>query len=208
MDNKNVSKVDQIIGVAQKLFGMYGLDKVSMLEIANSLHISKASLYYYFPDKMSIYKAVLEKEHAEFISRITDMVNGIKTPGKKLSEYAVMRLEYFRRLLNLSRIRLEAYSDMKPVFRETNQIFREKEMVIVKGILESGVDNDIFRIDDITETASLFLDLLKGLRTSIITDHRTLMLDNAAFESILDRTRSFIRIFINGLKYRQAYNKL
>jgi AcrR family transcriptional regulator len=199
---RTISKVDQIIEVAQRLFGMYGLEKVSMLEIASELHFSKASLYYYFPDKENIYKAVLEKEQAEFINRITEKINGISNPEKMLSEYATMRLEYFSRLLNLSRLRLEVYSDMKPVFRETTMLFKEKELGIVMDIFNLGIKKKIFRIGDKEMTASLFLDLLKGLRVSIITDRRMLVIDQEEYSRLLIRTKAFTKIFINGLKYR------
>jgi AcrR family transcriptional regulator len=199
---KNTGKVDQIIMIAQRLFGIYGLEKVSMLEIAEELHLSKASLYYYFPDKMSIYKAVLEKEQEEFISRITEKIRKIRKPEKMLSEYAIMRLEYFSRLLNLSRLRLEVFSNIKPVIRETNLLFREKEMAIVEDILKRGVENNKFKIDDIPATASLFLDLLRGLRTTVITDRRTLVLDKTEFENILEKTATFTDVFVKGLKYR------
>ena len=60
------NKTDLIIEAAQKRFGLYGVEKTSMREIANDLKLSKASLYYYFPDKESLYKAVVEKEQKEF----------------------------------------------------------------------------------------------------------------------------------------------
>ena len=90
-----------------------------MREIAEDLKLSKASLYYYFPDKESLYKAVVEKEQAEFISSISERISSIHEPEQLLLEYVNARLTYFRTLLNLSRLRLESYSGLKPSFRET-----------------------------------------------------------------------------------------
>src|SRR5665648_72271 len=104
-------KLQQITETAQKLFGLYGVEKTSMREIADDLNLSKASLYYYFPDKESLYKAVIEKEQDEFIIKIHEKIRSIKEPGLLLREYAVTRLSYFRTLLNLSRLRWETYSD-------------------------------------------------------------------------------------------------
>ena len=39
-------KVQMIIEASQKRFGLYGIEKTSMREIANDLKLSKASLYY------------------------------------------------------------------------------------------------------------------------------------------------------------------
>ena len=46
-------KVKLIIEASQRRFGLYGIEKTSMREIADDLKLSKASLYYYFPDKES-----------------------------------------------------------------------------------------------------------------------------------------------------------
>ena len=54
------------------------------------------------------------------------------------------RLSYFRTLLNLSRLRLEAYSGLKPGFRETIQMFKEKEKEIIMRIFEKGISKGIF----------------------------------------------------------------
>jgi TetR/AcrR family transcriptional regulator len=179
---KNKNKINQIIEAAQRLFGIYGIEKVSMLEIANELKLSKASLYYYFPDKESLYKAVLEKEHMEFISTITGIKRTLKNPEKMLKEYVTLRL--------------------KPVFRETFLIFKEKEKELIIEIFKMGVKTGRFHIKDIDRTASLFLDLLKGLRIAAMKDRRTFVIEPEEYKRLLERTKVFTEIFIKGLENR------
>src|SRR5438128_9330539 len=54
-------KRETIIEAALKRFTHFGVGKTTMNEIADDLSISKASLYYYFPDKLNLYGAVLQK---------------------------------------------------------------------------------------------------------------------------------------------------
>jgi TetR/AcrR family transcriptional repressor of mexJK operon len=171
-----------------------------MRELAEDLNLSKASLYYYFPDKESIYKAVFEKEQDEFIGKISERILNIEEPELLLREYAVTRLSYFRTLLNLSRLRLEAYSDLKPVFKESIILFKEKEKEIIVKIFEKGITKSIFYINDTYNTASLFLDLLKGLRISVVNDKKTLIIEQEEFDRLLEKTMNFTDIFIKGLK--------
>jgi len=196
------NKMQQIIDVAQKRFGVYGLEKTSMREIAEDLNLSKASLYYYFPDKESLYRAVVEKEQDEFIAKISENILNIKEPETLLQEYAVNRLSYFRKLLNLSRLRLEAYSDLKPVFKESIILFKEKEKEIIIKIFEKGIRNKIFSIKDTNYTASLFLDLLKGLRISVVNDKQTMFIEQEEFDRLLEKTMAFTIIFIKGLEIK------
>jgi AcrR family transcriptional regulator len=193
-------KVQIIIEASQKRFGLYGVEKTSMREIADDLKLSKASLYYYFPDKASLYKAVVEKEQMEFIDKITGRILSIEEPEQLLLEYCISRLSYFRTLLNLSRLRMEAYSDLKPGFRETIQIFKEKEKEIIKKIFEKGIVGGIFYIKDTEQTASLFLDLLKGLRITVVNEKETLIIEQEEYDLLLEKTIAFTNLFIKGLK--------
>jgi AcrR family transcriptional regulator len=196
-------KVQLIIEASQKRFGLYGIEKTSMREIADDLKLSKASLYYYFPDKESLYCAVVKKEQDEFLDKISKRILSFHEPEQLLLEYANARLSYFRTLLNLSRLKLEDYSDLKPVFRETIMLFKEKEKEIIMKILEKGKDKGIFFIKNPDATASLFLDLLKGLRISVVNDNKTLIIEQEEFAQLLENTNTFTEIFINGLKFKQ-----
>lgn len=197
------SKKDgQIIIAAQQRFGLYGVEGTSMQEIADDLGISKASLYYYFPDKQSLYKAVVEKEQIEFIDKISERITVINEPDILLREYSVSRLSYFRTLLNLSRLRMEDFSDLKPVFRESIRLFKEKEIKIVAKIFREGIAKGVFSIADIDQTASLFLDLLRGLRVSVVNEKKTLFIEQEEFNKLLENTVLFTEIFINGLKIK------
>lgn len=192
-------KEQLIIEAAQKRFGMLGIEKTSMQEIADDLKLSKASLYYYFPDKESLYKSVIEKEQDEFIKRITEKVLSINQPDKLLREYVNARLSYFHTLLNLSRLRLEAYSDLRPIFRETIISFREKEKEIVEKIFVDGIKKGIFYMDNPDKTASLFLEILKGLRVSVVNHKKTLFIEPVEYQKLIDNTIAFTEIFIKGI---------
>jgi len=193
-------RVQMIIEASQRRFGLYGIEKTSMREIASDLKLSKASLYYYFPDKESLYKAVVEKEQMEFIAKISERIFSFHEPEQLLLEYANARLSYFRTLLNLSRLRLEAYSDLKPGFRESIQLFKEKEKEIIKKIFEKGISSGIFFISDTDQTATLYLDLLKGLRTTLINEKRTLFIEQEEYNLLLEKTIVFTNVFIKSLK--------
>ena len=51
----------QIINAAKQLFSKYSYLGVSMTDIAKSLNITKAALYYHFTGKIEIYKKVLDE---------------------------------------------------------------------------------------------------------------------------------------------------
>lgn len=190
-----------IIEAAQKRFGLFGIEKTSMREIADDINLSKASIYYYFPDKESLYRAVVEKEQTEFLERIRERITNISNADQLLREYANSRLSYFRTLLNLSRLRFQFYSDLKPVLKDILNVFREKENEIIFKIIDKGIRDGIFYYEDAHLASSLFLDLLRGLRMTILNDKISLVLDQNEYDSYLEKTNAVTEIFIRGLKY-------
>lgn len=52
------SKVVIILEAARKRFAHFGISKTTMNEIAADIGMSKASLYYYFPDKEKLFVAL------------------------------------------------------------------------------------------------------------------------------------------------------
>jgi AcrR family transcriptional regulator len=194
-------KAEIIIDAAQKRFGLFGVEKTTMREIAGDLHISKAALYYYFPDKESLYNNVIAREQSEFLRVLEEEIRSITDPAECLRKYALARLSHFRRLLNLSRIRLASLSDLKPVIADSRKDFREEEKNLVMQILEKGRDENLFAIDDSYKTATLFLDLLRGLRSAFMTDKDLLVIDEAEFNMLSEKVNDIAGIFINGLMF-------
>jgi AcrR family transcriptional regulator len=197
----NDDKAELIIKIAQKRFGLYGVEKTSMREIAGDLRFSKGLLYYYFPDKESLYKAVIEKEQSEFMKNLETAIEDINDPAECLRKYVSTRLFYFKKLLNIGRLRSESYTDLRPRIAESVKNFREKDENIVKEILEKGKKEKIFSINNIPETASLFIDLLRGLRLTVLRDKKILVIDEPEYSELSHKALAFTELFIKSLTH-------
>ncbi len=197
---ENIEKHDTILQIAQKRFGLYGFEKTSMKEIASDLGMSKGSLYYYFPDKEHLYKAIVEKEQKEFFDVLDEKISCIDDPGEMLREYVQIRFKYFKSLLNLSRFRVEEFAGIKSIMKNSIQQFKESEMDFIRNIFKNGSKNGIFQIKNINKTAALYLDLLLGLRFVVISNKKTFYLDQEEYDALEEKATDFTEIFIKGLK--------
>ncbi len=90
----------QIIDVARKIFTRYGYRKTTMEEIAAASRKGKSSIYYYFPGKEDIFKAVVEKEAGELQARLDQAIRVDATPLEKLKAYIFFRLHHVRTVEN------------------------------------------------------------------------------------------------------------
>lgn len=202
-NGENCLRLSSILNAAQKRFGLYGVEKTSMREIAEDLNISKGALYYYFSDKEHLLIAVVEKEQQEFMDLFQNKIGTMDDPEEILFEYVRVRSEHFRSLLNLSRFRLNDFWALKPIMESTWHSFHAKEVEIIESIFMLGIKKQLFRMENANEVAELFLTLLKGLRHSEIKHKEFLLLNQSEYERLLYKTDLFITIFINGLKYKK-----
>ena len=200
---ENIFRLNQILNAAQKHFAMYGLEKSTMREIASDLSISKGALYYYFSDKEQLYKAVVEKEQEEFIQLLTEKLSLMSDPKAMLLEYIEIRMKYFRNMLNLSRFRLQDYRNLKPLIGDTWIQFQTKEVEIIEQILNVGIKQSMFFIEQPHEVAQLFLDILKGLRKNELHEKELFYLNQDEYSELVKKTFDFVNIFIKGLKNKE-----
>ena len=199
ISSEHQSKIVEIIAVAQKRFGLFGLNKTSMREIAEEVGLSKASLYYYFADKSDLYRAVVEKEHKELIRVINENILVINDPGQMLIEFVQVRTSYFRTMLNLNQLKLEDYKFLEAFKSKIWLQFQQNEIEIVQMILQKGIDKQIFHVSELNETVLLFLDVLRGLRRNVITAKGKYAINDIEYEQLAGKSKLFTTIFIQGI---------
>jgi AcrR family transcriptional regulator len=196
----NTDKTDIILAAAQKRLGRYGFEKTTMSEIAADLNLSKASLYYYFPDKESLWSAVLAKEQEEFFSLLKSRMQEIQDPEKMIKEYITLRHEYFTTFLNLAKFRFSSFYQIRPHFKEMIDSLRNREAEQFTGILKKGKKAGVFRIKNAEETACLFLDIIHGLRMIVIGNRPMLELTQEDYDLMFEKHRYFVELFIRSIK--------
>jgi AcrR family transcriptional regulator len=194
-----IQKREEIIRAAQHRFGIYGIKKTSMTEIAHDLNMSKGLLYYYFPDKAHIYKSVVEKEILEFENKVTAEMRKHKNPSEQLMKYVRLRVTYFRSLLNLSQLRLEEMQGFSSLMEDILKSVREFEKGVIIDILKRGNNSGLFSIKDPEEIAELLLDTLRGIRIARIRDKKLFYLDQEEYDFLMRRSEVLMELLIHGL---------
>ncbi len=196
---ENREKTDTILRVAQERFGLYGFAKTTMREIAEDLKISKASLYYYFPDKESLFKAVIGKEQNDFFEIMEYKLTALERAGDMLKEFSNVRLAYFKTFLNLSKLRVSEFPIYNLQLGYLSQELATRELEIVTKIMEKGKQSGEFHISDCLKTAQLYLDLFKGLRIVVVKRTEFSFISSEDYDLMEEHMRQFVEIFISGV---------
>jgi len=161
-------KENLIIDAAQRRFAAFGLNKVTMDEIAADIGMSKASLYYYFPTKEELFKAVILHEQQVFLSRLDEMLQTHLSCSGKLRRYARLRFEYFAQPVNLQLLNLQPWLRSRPIFRDLFESLAAEELKRLVNIMKDGQKSGEFKAHAALETARVFLHALKGLGLRVL----------------------------------------
>jgi TetR/AcrR family transcriptional regulator len=192
------SKIEIILEAAQKRFAHYGIGKTTMNEIAADIGMSKASLYYYFPDKERLFVAVVDKDIDRFVDAIEDIIQKPSKASFKLKKYISIRNSFFKKLMSLPKVELASLSEFTPVVNELRTNLFNKEKLRIEKIIQLGIREDEFVRVNAETYADLFLCALIGLRTSRLSAGFTLTEEN--YEKMANQSLLFVDLFLKSLR--------
>jgi TetR/AcrR family transcriptional repressor of mexJK operon len=199
MENQD-KKRELIIETAVKRFAHFGLAKTTMTEIAADLSLSKALLYYYFPDKISLYAAVLENIIKEMEADLNKGVQKIIDSQKALFFYLSKRHEYILKYHNILEYIRSSGPDLPDGIIAILQEARNSEHKLISSIIQTGIETKEFKVTDASQVAAILIDALTGMRFIALHNKQTFLLQKQQFEELLQRQKQLGEIFLNGLK--------
>ena len=194
-------KREAIVLAAEKRFAHFTVSKTTMAEIAADLGISKPLLYYYFPDKLNLYAAVLghiiERHQKEYASELLSEIDAVKNIMRYLKKRKDFIIQYFN-IIEFAQTAVNRSPDeVKSIFG----IAKTSEFNAVLAIINKARKNGQVKTKGPRRLAQLFLDCLEGLRrVFFLKKGITVFPEKEQFEALYDQEKEFAVIFFNGLK--------
>ena len=193
------SKVLQIVEAARKRFAHFGLAKTTMNEIAADIGMSKASLYYYFPDKERLFLAVVDQELGQFEAVVNDIISRPSKASFKLKKYVTTRNEFLKSLLNLAKLENISVSQMSnPAYDDVKKTFHQKDKLLVGQILTNGIQQQEFRNIKVDQHAEVFIAALIGIRYVNLSGAFSMTPDG--YETMHLQSLLFVDLFLRSIR--------
>jgi TetR/AcrR family transcriptional repressor of mexJK operon len=198
---KSAEKEKAIISAARARFALYGFSKVSMEEIATDVGMGKASLYYYFPTKESVFQAVIIQEMNEFLDETDKILNSDFTASEKLVELVKNRFVFIQKFLNLGALTVYSFHDPKSIYKKYLGIFEEKELEFTHKVIKEGQNNGEFEENIDPKAGITLVHTLHGLRVRAIKRYTLPPGTNfpKAINELQEEMNILIKIFIKGI---------
>lgn len=81
------TRENQLLGIARTLFARHGYDRTSLRDIAEEAKITKAALYYYFPNKDALFERVVLESLQSLYDETSAAVAQAKTPTERIRAF-------------------------------------------------------------------------------------------------------------------------
>lgn len=181
-----------IVNVARKIFTHQGFKKTTMEDVAHASGKGKSSIYYYFKSKEKIFEAVVEREAEELRIELEKVIKSGKNPMERLKDYIMFRLYHARTVSNFYAALKEESLNQMHFVEGVRKNFEEQEFQMVAEILETGINEGAFKINNSKIGSIAITTMLKGLEIPLFLNEYT----REEKEKLLD---DLIRILFYGL---------
>jgi TetR/AcrR family transcriptional regulator len=202
MENQD-KKRRLIINAALLRFAHYGLAKTTMTDIAKDIAFSKALLYYYFPDKLSLYVSVIEQLMHTISKDILKSVEKTANSTEGILMLLQKRQGYIQKYYNLMEFNKIVGPDLPDDLFDKFFQARAFELKIIASLFHNGVDRGEFVIDNIELTTEIFVEALAGIHFNILNRDKIICPSQDQFKQIFVKEKIMAKIFLAGLKPNQ-----
>ena len=189
MSKKELVK-EKIGKAAMQCFEKYGLDKTTLDDIAQSIGLNKASLYYYYKNKEDIFIEVALKEGEDYIASLQQKALLKKGIENQVWFYMHSRFNYYKNILNMNRVSVETLNKILPRFFELYDALMKKEKKFLAQLVADAVRNGELINTKAANIADVLINISDALKHS--TEQKAILKG----ESDVDYTQS-----INDMKF-------
>ena len=186
---------DKLIEIARQLFAHKGIENTTMNDIASASDKGRRTIYTYFRSKRDIYNAVVKTESDKIIDKLSAIVALPVDPQQKLMDFIFARFEAIKESVSRNgTLKAGFFRDVRRVDR-VRRSSTTSEANMLKQILLEGVNQGVFHIRHVEQTAMVMLLSLQCLDVPYIRDN----FSELGIEKL--KLREYIEAFImNGIK--------
>lgn len=185
-----------IVNVARKVFSRNGYRATTMDAIARAAKMGKSSIYYYYKSKEDIFEAVVVKEAQELKRQLIRVINAGDTPIDRLKDYIMFRLYHVKTVSSFYAVLSEDDLGQMKFVKRVREKFEEEEFKMVRDVLEKGMSDGAFMINNAEIGAMAFTTMLKGLELPLFLNKYS----RAEKEKLLD---DLVRVIFYGIIKRE-----
>lgn len=158
-EKRRNDKKKAITQMALELFNQYGFDKVSMTDIAEKAHVSRASVYNFFESKDNLRRIIIKDILDSSVEKVKKL---LEEPGNfidKISEYIQIRSWYY------GKYSLQFFFDTvesDPELRRYLDDFTAAHRQLLMQFIDKGKQSGVFSLDISNTAIEMYIDIFQS----------------------------------------------
>jgi len=156
-----MTKREEILSAASECFSTFGFSKTSMSDIGKRVGMNKASLYYHFKDKLSLYEEVINQLMTEHRFNMVKSIKDLESADDKIIKLVLLEIDFW------SVIAIEhqytGFSDEKGQTSSVVEAALDKNASIMEEVVKTGIANGCYRACNATEITKMIVQITQGL---------------------------------------------
>src|SRR5262249_41074056 len=133
-------------------------------DIAESVGVTKAAIYHYFPNKKEIYEAIIVRTLVGLLHAVSSAIAKAHNPEEALAIFMTAHADYFEKKYDGFLTMLVGYGGMKnTVMIAEAQKLRDDYESLLRNIIADGVAGGSFRRADVQVTSRAVLSMLNWM---------------------------------------------
>lgn len=175
---------EKIMAVASKMFARYGFQKTTVDEIARTAHKAKGSVYYYFASKEDLFKAVVEQEIGILKTGLTRVIVDSSDATSMIRNYMLHRMILMKEAVNYHETLKADFFEEYEFLAQNRENFTRFETELMKAVLDRGVRENKFLIQDTLATAQVIILAMKAIEIPFYLQHKIAVYEETIIELI------------------------
>ena len=151
---------EDILEAAARIFGEKGFDATSMQDIAEAVHLQKASIYYHFDSKQEILTAILDQALDIINITLEEVIAQSLSPDEKLRKAMVSYLHTIADNRDLSAVLLFEFRSLDPELKTRLASRMEKFERLWRDLIIEGKRAGVFNSIDPALTGRAILGVM------------------------------------------------
>jgi AcrR family transcriptional regulator len=157
-------RASQLVEIACRLFATRGYEGTSLRDIAEEARITKAALYYHFPNKEALYQHIVIEKMQALVDRVTAAVEQVSTATAKVRAFMLTSADIYVESPHAWVAGSNAFwSGMGPDSRAATIKRRDQYERLLRGCIAEGVASGEFRDVDAAIACRLLLSTMNQL---------------------------------------------
>jgi AcrR family transcriptional regulator len=163
----------QLIEIASRLFAAHGYAGTSLRDIAEEANITKAALYYHFPNKEALYEQIVVDNLQGLIDRVSDAIKPTDSATEQVRAFMLTAADVFADAPDAWLAGSQVFwSSMGPQIRAAAVSRRDIFEKLLRGCIAKGVASGEFRDVEPAVAGRLLLSTLNQMTRWIKLDGR------------------------------------